>query len=231
MVPHAHPALRPAAGADRAGAAGTPRHRRLALFDGRLSRSTWALILGVCAAPGLLVIGVPFATPRRTRSGSSLGARQVESACRRPGRDAQPGGVVSHFKRDAGWRSASGSAPRRPRRVEARCSGRELSRRPVTPTRSWIVAPCCDARKQPRSSTVANGPTCSRCSTMAAAVAGPIPGSASSSAVVAVLTSTGPAEPATVRGRRGVTVPGTASMPSPTAGTAMDPRRPRVRQG
>jgi hypothetical protein len=33
----------------------------LALFDGRASGWT-ALILGVCAAPGLLVIGVPFAS-------------------------------------------------------------------------------------------------------------------------------------------------------------------------
>jgi hypothetical protein len=33
----------------------------LALFDGRASGWT-ALLLGVCAAPGLLVIGVPFAS-------------------------------------------------------------------------------------------------------------------------------------------------------------------------
>ena len=62
MVPRADPALRTAAGADRPGRARAPWPSSCsALFDGRASGWT-GLILGVCAAPGLLVIGVPFAS-------------------------------------------------------------------------------------------------------------------------------------------------------------------------
>ena len=65
------------------------------------------------------------------------------------------------------------------------------------------------------SSTAANGPLAVRCSTMACAVAGPMPGSASSSSTVARLRSIGPA---------GAVDPAAAARP------AGPPRRPPARR-
>ena len=62
VVPHEDSPVRPAAGPGRPGALGARRHPRAQLRSTAGRAAGLRLILGVCAAPGLLAIGVPFAS-------------------------------------------------------------------------------------------------------------------------------------------------------------------------
>ena len=165
----------------------------------RAGWSGWSL--GVFAAPGLLAVGAPFserdAVPARHRAERrAVADRRLR---RRPPGHPQPDGHVGATSgaTTGGSPPASGSAPPPPSSIARYTPRRSADLTPSTSharpghgsPRAWpgrCRAPPPGRRRR------RTGRCCSRWSTIAAAVAGPMPGSSSSSSTVAWLTSIGP---------------------------------------